>query len=210
MKRTGATLSYCAVTAIAGLLACGGARIPFPGPHRRVVTEWPVDRAHDIQLVVQLNDTVFSVKDVNATLGRRPVGARHPEVTVCIKNVSGWPYLVPFEQMGVWDCGVTDCAQGVALELGTYDGRLIVPGSTSISALRSRFEDDYFQEIKPGETLCLRQRVGIFQEAFATRVSAGSYWAAFSYQSVVFQDTIPRVWIGSCTCDTLRFRLADD
>lgn len=210
MKQLIESKGLCSILAMVVLSACGGAELPIPGSERTIATQSQIFRTNDIQLITTLNDSVFSVRGLNATLGRRSKEARHPEVTICIKNVSDSTYLVPFERVGVWACGVTDCAQGVAITLGTSDGHWIGPPMTSLSSLHSMHEDHYFQEIKPGETLCLTEKVGIFQQVFAEKVSAGTYWAAFGYNSFVYQDTTPRVWLGSTLSDTLWFRVVGD
>jgi hypothetical protein len=155
-----------AAVAVTVLLSCGGEWLPIPGPERRIAKESEMSTTNEIQLIVTLNDSVFSAPEVNASLRRYPHQKKCTEVMICIQNVSESTLLVPFEKVGVWGCGVTDCAQGISLTLGTVDGKWVGLPRTSLSSLRSMHNREYFQQIAPGQTLCLKEQISIFREMF--------------------------------------------
>jgi len=72
-----------------------------------------------------------------------------------------------------------------------------------------QIDNKYFTQLEPAEELTLREDVSVFSLYGRVTPTPGVYWIRLSYHNYHWLDTLPPVWIGTVSSDTVWFSVIE-
>jgi len=175
-----------------------------------------------LKLVGRLNDTIFSQKEINALIDaiiRKDSipdwwisKAKRPQLTFYYKSMCGQPLNFISRRFPI-SAAFIEPKINYNLYLGPLD---VDSFNHNFGGLPnySNFIDDKLTIIPKGDSLRMPDTIDILGYylnyfKYFGKIDSGRYWVVLEHENELTLDTMPPIWTGFVTSDTLWFRITE-